>query len=381
MADDARRRRRVALGALVLVTALAGCSTADGEVAAPSTAAASTTVSTVARSTPATSSAPTSGPARPSSSVPPSTVPPSTGAVAPATTTVATLTATTAGPPARPAPAPAPGPPTTNVPPPMLADLATDPDGLAAQLTGALRTILDDGAPADAVAAAGRRQQLVYRRLAARPEWQEATVAAVPADLRTFVANDVIAVNAPGDRTLAKPVPPLENLPAWTIRAPLPIDELRGYYDEGAAATGIPWTYLAAINLVETRMGRIVGLSSANAIGPMQFLRSTWNACCEGDPTVDRDAIIGAAVYLQRRGGPADMRRAVLGYNPNDAYLTMIDRYATNLALEPRLYRGYHAWQVFVSTVAGPVRLPVGFRADVPVPAADHVASHPEDRA
>ena len=154
----------------------------------------------------------------------------------------------------------------------------------------------------------------MYRRLAAHPDWQDATVAAVDEDVRPFVANDVAAAERAGDRTLARPVPPLENLPAWTIRAPLPADELLGYYREAEAATGIPWPYLAAINLVETRLGRIVGLSSADAVGPMQFLRSTWDACCTGDPTVDRDAILGAATYLRRRGGAGrhDARRARL---------------------------------------------------------------------
>lgn len=367
-AHDRRRRVRAGAGALALALVLAACSGSDGGAARPdATTAPATDVATTAVATSTTAVASTTA-----SNAPP----------APTTTAAAT----TAPPAPAPAPAPAAAPPavalpTTVVPPPMLADLATDPAGLAAQLTTALRTILDPGATADEAAAAGRRQQLVYRRLAARPEWQEATLAAVPDDLRPFAANDVTAINAPGDAALAKPTKPLERLPAWTIRAPLPVDELLGYYREGEAATGIPWTYLAAINLVETKMGRIIGLSSASAIGPMQFLRSTWDACCEGDPTVDRDAIIGAATYLRRRGGPADMRRAILGYNPNDAYLVMVDRYATNLAAQPGLYRGYHAWEVFVSTTAGPLRLPTGFSAAEPVPAADYWATHPDDRA
>ena len=270
---------------------------------------------------------------------------------------------------------------TTTTAAPMLVELASEATGLAGQLTDALRTIRDPSSPPAVIEAAGERQQLVLRRLAAHPEWQADALAAVGDDVRAFASNDVTALNAPGDRALAKPVPPLETLPVWTIRAPLPADELLGYYHEADAATGIPWQYLAAINLVETRMGRIVGLSSASAIGPMQFLRSTWDACCAGDPTVDRDAIIGAAVYLRRRGGPADMGRAILGYNPNDAYRVMIERYAANMAADERVYLGYHAWQVFVATTVGPIRLPVGFSATERVPAADYLAAHPEDRA
>ena len=66
-------------------------------------------------------------------------------------------------------------------------------------------------------------------------------------------------------------------------------------YRAAEAATGIDWYWLAAIHLQETRMGRIIGTSSAGAVGPMQFLPTTWARCCTGDPTVTRDAIIGAA--------------------------------------------------------------------------------------
>ncbi len=89
-------------------------------------------------------------------------------------------------------------------------------------------------------------------------------------------------------------------------------------------ATGIEWEYLAAINLVETRMGRINGVSTAGAVGPMQFLPSTWAECCEGDPTIAADAIMGAGQYLLDRGGPLDMDRAILGYNNSKNYVTAV---------------------------------------------------------
>ena len=76
-------------------------------------------------------------------------------------------------------------------------------------------------------------------------------------------------------------------------------------YSEAELLTGIAWYWLASIHLQETRMGRIEGVSSAGAVGPMQFLPTTWEACCTGDPTVTRDAIIGAATYLAQSGGPA----------------------------------------------------------------------------
>jgi hypothetical protein len=263
----------------------------------------------------------------------------------------------------------------------LLAGLATDATGLGRQLSAALRTIVDPGATAGAVETAGRRQQLVIRRLAAHQDWQPDALAAVDPDLRDIAGNDLAAINAPGNVALAKPVPPKDTIPAWRIRAPLPVADLLAAYQDASAETGIEWVYLAAINLVETRMGRIVGLSGDGAVGPMQFLPATWAVCCTGDPTVDHDAIVGAAHYLVRRGGPADMRRAILGYNPNDAYLEMIERYAGNLRAHPALYAGYHAWQVFVATTSGPIRLPVGFESPEPLDAAGYLATHPDDRA
>lgn len=359
------RRAGAAVLALASVTACSSSSTSGGATTTVTTAVAVTTTTSTSV---ATSSAPGT----------PTTTGPSSSTTLPATTstTGAAATTTSDAPAASVAPATA-----TTVTPTMLAGLGTDASTLAAQLTEALRTIHDPGSAPDAVAAAGRRQQLVLRRLASRREWQAPALAAVGDDVRTFAANDVAAANAPGDATLAKPVPPLEQLPAWTIRTPLPADELLGYYKEAEAATGIGWFYLAAINFVETRMGRVAGASTAGAVGPMQFLPSTWAACCTGDPTVDRDAILGAATYLQRRGAPTDMARAILGYNPNNAYLTMVQRYAENMATDERAYLGYHAWQVFVPTVAGPVRLPEGYRRDTPIAAAEYVAAHPEDRA
>ena len=55
-----------------------------------------------------------------------------------------------------------------------------------------------------------------------------------------------------------------------------PAAELLADYNAAAQATGVGWQYLAAVHLVETRMGRIRGTSAAGAEGPMQFLPSTF---------------------------------------------------------------------------------------------------------
>ncbi len=88
-------------------------------------------------------------------------------------------------------------------------------------------------------------------------------------------------------------------------------------------------------------MGRIVGTSSAGAVGPMQFLPATWARCCTGDPLLPRDAIIGAATYLSQNGGPADMPAALHEYNPNDSYVATVTAFAENMRDNPSLFGAY----------------------------------------
>jgi hypothetical protein len=259
--------------------------------------------------------------------------------------------------------------------------LATTATDLAAQLVAVERTVREPDASPEAVRLAGENQQLIYRRLGRDAvEWQ-AVAAALAPDVLAPATRNVEAAAAFAAKAAASTAPPSETLPAWTIAEPLPADTLIAWYREAEALTRVPWSLLAAINLVETRMGRIVGVSSAGAVGPMQFLPSTWEGCCVGDPTDPHDAIIGAATYLASNGAPGDLTRAVRRYNPNDAYITAVLAYATNIADDERAYSGYHAWQVFVGSAVGSLRLPVGYAAGEPVDAATYLADHPEDRA
>jgi hypothetical protein len=344
-----------AVAAVVLVgvaTATAGCSGDDDATDATSLSIDTTTSSRV---TTTTASATTAG------SIPAEAAP--TATTETPDTTASTANVVPDNPPAR-----------------LATDL--DADGFAARLSTDHATMIDaTAAPADR-ADAGIDYQLVLRQLADRPGLDDDVIAALDPAARPAVEAVVLARQFLQQRSASRPPqPPPDQLPAWTIRDPEPVDVLLAHYAEAERLSGIAWYWLAAIHLQETRMGRIHGTSTAGAVGPMQFLPTTWAACCTGDPTASRDAIIGAATYLAQSGGPDDMAAALYRYNPNDGYVAVVTAYATSLRDEPELYTGYHAFQVFFGTSAGTVRLPVGYSQTSPIDAADHLAANPHDAA
>ncbi len=200
-------------------------------------------------------------------------------------------------------------------------------------MTKAERSLRDPTTSPEEAERTGAFQQLLYRRLSAHPEWQSPFFAALESDVAPMAANNVSAFLA-----FQRPPhgPASDTLPAWRIVPPLPAEQLLAYYHDAETTTGVPWYYLASINLVETRMGRINGLSTAGAQGPMQFLPSTWAACCTGDIEDAHDAIIGAATYLKMSGAPDNMDKAILAYNHDTRYLDAIKAYAANMAADER---------------------------------------------
>ena len=168
-------------------------------------------------------------------------------------------------------------------------------------------------------------------------------------------------------------------MPAWRIDPPAPAEELLGYFREAETAAGVGWNYLAAINLVETRFGRVVGISSAGAHGPMQFLPSTFAEYGDGgDILSPHDSIMAAGRYLAANGFADDRDRALFRYNNSDLYVRAINDYAALLAADPAVFGGYYRWDVYYLTTAGDVLLPIGYVANSPIPATDYLSTHPQ---
>ena len=246
---------------------------------------------------------------------------------------------------------------TTTVPPPTTTTVAptttttlTAEAALASALVAAETAIRNPSTPAADLPALGQTQQQSYRRLVADPALAGAVLELVPARLRPTVEANVAAGR---ELSALTPAPPPDTpLPKWRIVPPEPAETLLPLYKEaGAAAGGVPWQYLAAIHLVETRMGRIVGDSTAGAQGPMQFIPSTWAIYGRGgDVTSNRDAIHAAARYLRATGAPSDMARALRAYNNSARYVRAITHYAEQMVADERAYLGYHAWQVYYGT-------------------------------
>ncbi|HWM10758.1 MAG TPA: lytic murein transglycosylase, partial [Solirubrobacteraceae bacterium] len=102
-------------------------------------------------------------------------------------------------------------------------------------------------------------------------------------------------------------------------------------YQAAGIQYGVRWEILAAINEIETDYGRNLNVSSAGALGWMQFMPSTWTAYgvdANGDKVKDPynpvDAIFAAARYLRAAGADTDIRRAVFAYNHADWYVDSV---------------------------------------------------------
>lgn len=252
--------------------------------------------------------------------------------------------------------------------------LATDPARLADDLVADEQALRTPGTAESALVAAAHRQQAAYRAIGRHPEWDAITRPRVSASLLAVYDGNIDA-----RRQLNAMTPAKDTVPPWRIVAPAPAEELLGYYHDAESATGVGWNYLAAINLIETRLGSIEGLSTAGAQGPMQFLPATFAAYGEGgDVHSPRDAIMAAGRYLAANGFAADHDPAIYRYNHAAQYVRAVDDIATVLATDPAAFGGYYRWDVYFATTAGDVLLPIGYTETAAIPVGDYLATHPQ---
>jgi hypothetical protein len=333
------------LAALVVLVTLAGaCSRDDDGKKGDATSAVAESTSTTLEATTSTTAAvesttSTSAPPTTKTTAKPAAASPTTVSTGQATGTVQTRPHATV----------------------FVAAAPTDPaelDRLADQLAADETALRSPATPAADIPALARRQQAAYRALSARPAALAQVLARLPEGLRPIAQANVDA--GAELRTMTKPK---TDLPPWKIIPPPPAEELVRYYKEAEAAFGVPWAYLASVHLVETRMGRIRGTSTAGAQGPMQFLPSTWKAYgMGGDINDPHDAIFGAANYLKANGGAAGrMDNALFRYNNSNHYVRAVTLYAQQIQADPIAYRAYHQWQVYYITPQGDLWLEEGY--------------------
>ncbi|HEU5159306.1 MAG TPA: lytic transglycosylase domain-containing protein [Streptosporangiaceae bacterium] len=158
-----------------------------------------------------------------------------------------------------------------------------------------------------------------------------------------LVPNLALMVNAPGANP-AKLAPYLRkilggraqvlNLHARKNRVAQAGSYLELYQRGARLCPGLSWSVLAAIGQIESGHGRNTGPSTAGALGPMQFLPTTWRAYgVDGDRDGRADimnpydAVPAAARYLCANGaggGGRQLYTAIWRYNHADWYVQQV---------------------------------------------------------
>jgi murein DD-endopeptidase MepM/ murein hydrolase activator NlpD len=218
------------------------------------------------------------------------------------------------------------------------APTSTDPGATQTSTSPSAPIVPGDGTPSSqgtpSVSAGGQQSQQTVGK-ALRP----ATGDAAAGDATTNGAPDTSAIRqGDGVPTAANPTFSQALPGAAPIGVPnFFIDKFRippfllPIYQAAGIEYGVRWEVLAGINEIETDYGRNLNVSTAGALGWMQFMPSTWkqygvdgNHDGKKDPFNPVDAIFAAARYLKAAGADTDVRKAIFAYNHANWYVDSV---------------------------------------------------------
>jgi hypothetical protein len=220
--------------------------------------------------------------------------------------------------------------------------------GNSYQVSAAVQALVPFGAPtalsipgADAIVDQARSAQLgLAKNFAVLINAPGVNLVTLMAKVRSVIGAGAKVINLVPVVTVSK-LPVTTNVPTTGVPS-----SLLTLYRASAEmyCPGMSWTVLAAINEIESGDGANNGPSSAGALGPMQFLPSTWaewgiSAFGQtGPPDIMNplDAVPSAARLLcaAGAGSPATLSRAIFAYNHAtwyvDEVLALASEYAQN---------------------------------------------------
>ena len=264
-------------------------------------------------------------------------------------------------PPAAPPAAPAPPAPTTPLPPPPAPTVLPEEKDLGKDAPPVDNTLTE---PSDKPAKKPERLTLEQPQSKSRLEGERRDKAKVEPQAPELRRPDGSPSPSNPGFVDALPGPSFATgVPNFVIRKfRVPIF-LLPIYQAAGIEYGVRWEVLAAINEIETDYGRNLNISSAGALGWMQFMPSSWEAYGvdankdgKKDPFNPVDAIFAAANYLNASGGEKDLRKAIFAYNHADWYVDSV-------LLRAKLLSGVPSDVVGSLTGLTEGRFPVGARA------------------